>query len=385
MKILQIVQKPQLRGAEMFAYQLSERFLREGHQVREVYLYSATDAASLSLRSSDVLIGEDQNHFTERVPGWNPKILKRIRSLLREFKPEVVQVNAARTVKYGALVSMLEQNTRCVFVYRNIGDPRTWVRGLLRKWFYRNFAINQMDGIVAVSRTSFDFLKLLLNGNSDLVRIPRAVEPATFVPKQRREKVRQSLSTPELAPVLVFVGSLTPEKRVDRLIRLLQHGISQFPLLQLWILGDGTLKRELETYAETLGVAGAVRFIGLQQDVASYVNAADLFVLSSETEGIPGVVLEAGLLGIPSIACNVGGVSDCILDGETGILVDPSNETSMIEAVVELLSHAGQRIEMGKKASNWVMKNFLMEGIAEQYLEFYKRLWRTKFKDEMTD
>ncbi len=369
----------------MFAYQLSERFLREGHQVREVYLYSATDAASLSLRSSDVLIGEDQNHFTERVPGWNPKILKRIRSLLREFKPEVVQVNAARTVKYGALVSMLEQNTRCVFVYRNIGDPRTWVRGLLRKWFYRNFAINQMDGIVAVSRTSFDFLKLLLNGNSDLVRIPRAVEPATFVPKQRREKVRQSLSTPELAPVLVFVGSLTPEKRVDRLIRLLQHGISQFPLLQLWILGDGTLKRELETYAETLGVAGAVRFIGLQQDVASYVNAADLFVLSSETEGIPGVVLEAGLLGIPSIACNVGGVSDCILDGETGILVDPSNETSMIEAVVELLSHAGQRIEMGKKASNWVMKNFLMEGIAEQYLEFYKRLWRTKFKDEMTD
>lgn len=385
MKVLQIIQKPQLRGAEVFAYQLSERFIQEGHQVRKVYLYSTTGSATLPLRSSDISIGENQNHFSERIPGWNPKILKRIRMLLKEFKPQVIQLNAARTLKYGAILHMLHKDARTLFVYRNIGDPRMWVRGRVRRRFYQDFLVRQMDGIVAVSRTSFDFLKSLQNGSSDVVRIPRAVEPLSFLPQENRDKVRQTLSTTESAPVLIFVGSLTPEKRVQRLLRLLQHLIPKVPSLQLWILGDGPLRPELETYAASLRIDSSVRFLGIQQDVASYVNASDLLVLSSETEGIPGVVLEAALLSIPSVACNVGGVSDCIVDTQTGILVDAQDETKMIEAVLHLLSNRGKRTEMGKNAREWVMKNFSMELIAGQYLEFYRKLWRTKFKDETLD
>lgn len=91
----------------------------------------------------------------------------------------------------------------------------------------------------------------------------------------------------------------------------------------------------------------------------------------SDTEGISGVILEAGLLSLPVVATNVGGVAECVLDGKTGILLDPQNEIGFAEAVISLLQKPESCSEMGRQACQWVTAHFTMDQIAQQYLTFY--------------
>jgi glycosyltransferase involved in cell wall biosynthesis len=377
-KILQVIQKPQRRGAEIFAFQLSERFIQEGHQVKKVYLYPAPEQNSLPLQDGDFVIGADEHHLFEKFPGWNPKILTKLQSIVSMFEPDVIQINAARTVKYGALLRWKNRNSSWILIYRNIGDPTVWIQSRLRKWIFRFLVLSRVDGIVAVSSRSFEWLSRNNNISGRIIQIPRGVNPHTFVPLRSREEVREQLSTTPSAKVLISVGSLTFEKRLDRLLRVMQSQITGDNNLRLWIVGNGALRNELEAYARKLGIDSYVLFLGSQQDVASLYNAADLHVLTSDTEGIPGVVLEAALAGLPSVATRVGGVMDCILDGKTGFLIDPDDENEIGSAISQLLQDPDKRKEMGEAARNWVVEKFSIEKISAKYLTFYKELLRNR-------
>src|SRR4029079_872302 len=96
--------------------------------------------------------------------------------------------------------------------------------------------------------------------------------------------------------------------------------------LHLWIVGGGPLRETLERQVHTSLLASSTRFLGVQHQVANYMNAADIVALTSATEGMPAVLLEAGALGLPVVTTRVGGVAECVLDGKTGILVQPSDE-----------------------------------------------------------
>ena len=137
MKILQLVQKPQRRGAEIFASQLSKELRHQEHVVRTAYLYSYNNPRALTLEPSDYQLSGDENHWLEKVPGAHPGLLKRLKKIVHEFEPDVVQVNGARTIKYGAFVKRLDDSPRWRLVYRNIDNPAYWVTDPLRRWFYR--------------------------------------------------------------------------------------------------------------------------------------------------------------------------------------------------------------------------------------------------------
>ena len=146
------------------------------------------------------------------------------------------------------------------------------------------------------------------------------------------------------------------------------------PALQLWLVGDGPLRTELAAQAHTLGVQDAVRFLGVQSNVANYLQAANLFLLTSDTEGLPGVLLEAGLLGLAVVATQVGGVAECVRDGVTGILVERTDEEHLTRAVHQLLINPQRRDEMGQQAAQWIREKFTMDRIVAQYIDFYDRV-----------
>jgi glycosyltransferase involved in cell wall biosynthesis len=377
-KILQVIQKPQRRGAEIFALQLSERFIQEGHQVRKVYLYPAPEHNSLPLQDGDFVIGTNEHHLFEKFPGWNPKLLSKLQSIVSQFEPDVIQINAARTLKYGALLRWKNRNSSWILIYRNIGDPTVWIQSRFRRWIFRFLILSRIDGIVAVSSRSLEWFSKNNNLSGRIIQIPRGVNPQTFVPRRSREVVREHLSTPASAKVLISVGNLSPEKRLDRFLRVIQRQITDNNNLRVWIVGDGVLRNELEAYAHKLGIDWCVLFLGSQEDVASLYHAADLHVLTSDTEGIPGVVLEAALAGLPSVATRVGGVMDCILDGKTGLLINPDDENGFAKAIAELLRDSEKRKAMGEAARNWVVDKFSIEKISAKYLIFYNELLRNR-------
>jgi glycosyltransferase involved in cell wall biosynthesis len=170
------------------------------------------------------------------------------------------------------------------------------------------------------------------------------------------------------------VGSLSHEKRLDRLLRVLRTAAADVADVHLWLVGDGPLRLDLETMTSNLGLSDRVRFAGRRDDVGSFLRAADLFVLSSDTEGMPGVVLEAGWCGLASVATDVGGTRECLRDGETGLLVAPTDEEGFARAVVDLLRSESRRTSLGARAQARVREGFTMPGVAGAYADLYRRL-----------
>lgn len=229
----------------------------------------------------------------------------------------------------------------------------------------------RVDGVVGVSESTLaqvvDFYGLGVPSTC----IPNAIDPGALIAARSREAVRSGAGVPIEGRVLLFVGSLTEEKRVDRLLRLMRRVCEAVPDAHLWLVGDGPLRGELERHAEELSVTPCVHFLGTQANVATFMKAADLFLLTSDSEGMPAVILEAGLLGLPVVATRVGGLPESVLDGKTGVLVDPQDEEGLFCAVLRLLQNLQDATALGSSATAWVRANFTMDVIAQRYVTFY--------------
>ncbi len=374
MRILQVVQKPQRRGAEVFALQLSAALRRLGQEVATAYLYPHQGPGALALGDGDLLLEGRESHPFERVPGVHPGLLRRLRRAIAEFRPDVVQLNGARTVKYGAYCRTNRGSRDFALVYRNIGSPRRWVRGGLRRWFYRRRVMPRIDGVVAVSRATLAELESFYGLTVPAQVIPNGVRVDAGGRGRNRRDFRESAGTPAEAPVLLYVGSLSAEKRLDRWLRVARRVRAEVPDLVLWLVGEGPEAALVEARAAELGLGGALRLLGARDDVTDAYRAADLFLLTSESEGMPAAVLEAGVHGVPVVAFRVGGLAECVVDGKTGVLVEPGDVDACAEAIVGLLRDTDRRARMGAMAREFCAAEFGIETVARRYLSFYRRV-----------
>ncbi|HVR30119.1 MAG TPA: glycosyltransferase family 4 protein [Thermoanaerobaculia bacterium] len=370
MRLLLLVTRPQRRGAEVFAATLGRALRARGHEVGTVYLFDHSGESPLPLLDGDVVLpgtGRDR-------PGVDPRRLLRLAGAVRRHCPDLVQLNGGPTVLHGALLARLTPRRRWATVYRNIGDPDRWLVGRSRRALYRRVVGPALDGVVGVSSATLATVGRIYNSGIPQRRIPRAVDPQELQSRRAAAEVRAALDTPAAAPLLLFAGSLTMEKRVDRLLRLVAALRPDHPELRLWIAGEGPLRSRLEATARELGVAPAIRFLGPRDDLPDLLAAADLLVLASDSEGMPGVVLEAGAAGRPVVATAVGGVAECVLPEETALLVPPHDEAGLATAVTALLADPNRRRVMGGRAAAWVAERFSIDTIAGEYEEFYHQV-----------
>ncbi|MBX3466794.1 MAG: glycosyltransferase family 4 protein [Planctomycetes bacterium] len=363
---MQLVGSRQRRGAETFAHQLGAELAARGHGVRTVYLYRHDGVRALPLGPRDTALEGDPAQRLETTLGFAPDLLRRLAADLRQEPVDVLQLNGARTVKYGALLRRLRLTSAAV-VYRNIGAPEAWIRGWRRRAFYRHVVLPGVDGVITVSRDADATLRTRLGVWAPMEHIPNGVAP----PAPGSAALRARLAAERRGPVILLVGSLTREKRVDRLLRA-----AALPGLEAacwWIVGDGPLGPALRAQAEAAGLAGRARFFGAQEELAPFYEAADVVVLTSDTEGTPAVLLEAGLAGRPVVATRVGGVPEVILDGETGLLVEREDEVGLASAIAGLLADEPRRRSLGERARDRVAARHAMPIIADAYERFYRR------------
>jgi glycosyltransferase involved in cell wall biosynthesis len=373
MKILQLVQKPQRRGAEVFARQLNQELRSAGHTVSTAYLYPHQAENPLPIHDGDVVLGGREHHYLEKLPGVHPMLVWRLQQFIDKTKPDVVQLNGGQTVKYGAAASGIRRRRSWVVIYRNIGQPQDWIRGWRHK-MYSALVMPNVDGVVGVSAVTLQAVQALYRLSVPAVRIPCAIDTTALVSTAARSAVRLEATTPPDAPVVVWIGSLTREKRVDRLIRVIEIAKRAIPDLHLWIVGGGPLRASLEQQVRAAGLSSCIRFLGVQHQVANFLNAADIAALTSDTEGMPAVLLEAGALGLPVVTTRVGGVAECVLDGKTGILVERNDEGAFANAIRDLVALPESRRRLGSAARSWVEQNFTMAPVARQYAAFYRQV-----------
>lgn len=376
---MQLVQQPQRRGAEMFAYDLTSELRRRGHEVLTVYLYPADGADPLPIHGPDVALGANPRHPFEKIPGVHPAVVWKLRDLVKSFRPDIVQANGARTLKYGAALRRSCRSHPFGFVYRSIGDPLVWVRGRSKRTIFRAALMPAVDGIAAVSTASLAGLRELYRLDGKIVtQIPRGIDPARVAPTASRPDVRESLNTSPECPVVVYVGSLAPEKRPDRLARVFARVVAGVDGARLYVVGDGPERQAFEALLSGLSITDRVSMLGVSDEVGSYIAAADVLLLTSDTEGLPGVVLEAASLGIPSVATRVGGVGDAVVAGENGLLADPEDEVQLAEHVIALLKDDTRRLALGTAALERFESTYAISAVTDRYVSLYDDVHRAE-------
>jgi glycosyltransferase involved in cell wall biosynthesis len=139
------------------------------------------------------------------------------------------------------------------------------------------------------------------------------------------------------------------------------------------IVGEGPDRPALEAEIERLGIGDRVRLLGERRDVPELLGAADVFVLSSRSEGLPVSVLEAMVAGLPVVASRVGGVGELVEDEETGLLVAPGNPDELSTALERVLGDRELRRRLGAAGRERVERHFDLESFRRAHLDLYYR------------
>ena len=191
--------------------------------------------------------------------------------------------------------------------------------------------------------------------------IPNAVDLQP-VPSARRDRDR---------PVVIAVGRLKAPKDFLTLVR----GLALLPpgAGDAHIVGEGPDRAVLEAEIRRLGIGDRVHLLGERRDVPELLADADVFVLSSASEGMPVSVLEAMAVGLPVVGSRVGGVPELVVDGETGLLIEPHDPDELAAAIDRLLADSEVRRQMGEAGRERTQGRFALDSFRRAHVELYSR------------
>jgi glycosyltransferase involved in cell wall biosynthesis len=367
--------RPTRRGAQVFVHELSNELLNRGVKVTKVYLYDAPVEGRLQLNDQDLVLNGNDRHIFEKFPTIHPLLLRKLHAAIKMLQPDIVLLNGSRTLKYAAAVKPL-LNEPPIFLYRVIDSVKFWNNSAVKQVYYRRFIMPALDAAVGVSQTSLNEMVTFHNFKKPVRAIPRAIDSRKFESLPAREICRKDLGVGNEDFVVLFLGNITRQKRPDRFLQIIDALRREIPNIKGWIVGDGPLRQEVEEEINARGLRQHVVLWGYQQSVGMYIRASQLLILCSDTEGLPGVVLEAAAAGVPAIAGNVGGVRECIDNDITGVIVQPDDVQAFVRETLQLWLQPDKAAAMGKAASEKVKASFSIQQVTDDYLHYFNSLLR---------
>jgi glycosyltransferase involved in cell wall biosynthesis len=245
--------------------------------------------------------------------------------------------------------------------------------GRLRRRLALRAAIAASGRTVAVSRSLASQL------SRDLwIRRSRVTMIANGVRYVRPDRVtlREELGLGPDDRLVVSIGNLYPVKGHCHLIEAVARLATAHPTVHVAIAGRGGLLESLTVQARDRGVAGRIHFLGLRADVAAVLEAADLFVLPSLSEGLPLALLEAMFARRPIVATDVGEVATALAGGEAGALVEPGNPSALTAAIDSLLSDPNRAARLADAAVHRAAAEYDVAHMVRRYAEVYGELLR---------
>ncbi len=299
--------------------------------------------------------------------------------LLRQRRVDVVQPYLTPATLFG-LLPALAARTPVKIVTERCGLR---VKVSRRNSLYRSiedFLSRFADWVIPNSRAGREYLltrginparvRVVYNG----INLKRLVSTP-----ERVAQVRAQMGVPPGGKAVGIVASLSPQKDHLTFLRAARIIGQHLPQTRFALIGDGPLRPLLKREAQELGVTPLVTFFGIQRDIGTYVGSLDVAVqCSADKEGCSNVVLEAMALGKPVVATEVGGNTELVEPGVTGLLVPPRDPQALAQAVISLLEDPQESQAMGERGSEVVRRQFSLEGMVKNYQDLYQEVLARK-------
>ena len=227
-------------------------------------------------------------------------------------------------------------------------------------------ALLNSDFIITVSENNKNVLNKRLNEKKNIIIIPNSYDEEIFN-SQNKIETRKDLNLPINKKILINVGSLEEIKRHKDLIKAMPKLSNNIILL---IIGDGILQDNLKSQVKRLNLNERVKFLGKidQKNISRYLNASDLFVMTSRSEGLPTAMIESFGTGTPCVATNVGGIPQ-LVNEKNGILISYGSLDELIKSIKKALEKKWDNIEIIKSVEKYT-QNRTSKQLKEVYDEF---------------
>ncbi|HEX2369044.1 MAG TPA: glycosyltransferase family 4 protein [Acidimicrobiia bacterium] len=354
-RVLILITSDQRRGAEVFGSQMAEGLAARGWEAELLALSSAAGGARVD---AEVVGGRDRT----RLGRLSPDVVMALRRRVDGFGPGIVFANGGATLRYGIAATRFRRH-RPLLVYGSIGEPAHWARTSVSRRLLAA-QLRMADFVTAVSATTRDQL-LGLGVPPDRIE----VTPIGAVPLVT--EVARTEDHPELR--VLFLGSLTAEKDPLTALETVARAARSVPV-RMRVVGGGAQAAALGEEVARHGLAETVELVGVVADVLPHLAWADVLVLTSTTEGLPGAVLEAAFAGVPTAGFDVGGVSEAVIDGSTGQLVPRGDIDALSAVLVEMATDRAVTRAMGEEARRLALSRFTLDDAVDRFAAVFSRL-----------
>ena len=352
MNIVQIIPMFGLAGAETMCENLTYELVELGHKVAVISLYDYHLAITERLENAGVNI-----RYLGKKRGLDLSMIRKIRRVLKEIKADVVHTHLY-SIEYAVPAAILAGIKHRVHTVHNIAEKENRRRARkLNKFFFKHchvvpVALSELirNSIVREYKLSKDKIPVVFNG----IDLSRCI-PKTDYSVNGNFKI-------------LHIGRFSEQKNHIGLVRAFKLFHDKHADSELWMIGDGEKKAEIEQYVAENDLGASVKFWGLQSNVYGYLHDADIFTLPSNYEGIPMTLIEAMGTGLPIVATAVGGVPD-MLDDESALLVSPE-DNCICEAFEKYYESEYLRRLHGEKSME-KSNLFSSSVMAEKYSEIY--------------
>lgn len=359
MKIAHVVDSMEVGGAEILVSQMCRLQRERGHEPC-VYAVASLGVLGERMRTEGFAV---QPNMGRHLPDATPNFFR----IFKASQPDVVHLHNPTPTIYAATAARIAGVPSIVSTRHSLVAPP---RNRVMEVKY-NIAAKFCDWIVGICDATTNNMKSacsaperkivrIYNGSLDLPRVAKEQWP------------------PKTGFTLVYVGRLEPVKNHVLLLNAFRAALSSMPDLRLWMVGDGSERKTLESLAMKLGIATAVTFWGQQLDVAPFFSAADGFIMSSTSEGLPMSLLQAFSLGLPAIVTDVGGMAEVVRLGQAGLIVSVKNPEDMANAVLRLASSPAEREQFAMNAEAAFRKHFTLPVMLDAYMNLYRDTARAR-------
>ena len=301
-------------------------------------------------------------------------------ALFKKERPDIVHLHSSKVGGLGALAARLAGVKKIIFTAHGwaFNEPRFFlVRAVI--WIISWLTALFVHSVIVITKKEYaQTLRMPFVSADKVSYIQNGIGEIDFLQREKAREEILSAFAKKLPSETLWIGTiseLTKNKgllyAIDAIAELSHREGGTFAKFIFVIIGEGEEREALEKQIAENNISDTVFLIGHKKNASKLLKAFDIFTLTSLKEGLPYVLLEAGLAGVPIVANNVGGIPD-IINKESGICIQPKNPKVLAHTLEKLMSDRATQKQLGERSAHYIKETYSLQKMLDKTINLYK-------------